>query len=81
MASNNSTIRDDEVAIDPEELIPSDQAASVLRQKPQTLALWRYEKRGPAWLKVGRLVFYRRVDIAKWLATRRCDPAAARERV
>jgi predicted DNA-binding transcriptional regulator AlpA len=54
-------------AVDPDELIENREAAALLRVRPQTLAAWRVEKRGPRWLKVGRRVLYRRTDISAWL--------------
>jgi hypothetical protein len=57
-------------AVEPEELIGSDEAAGMLGLKPNTLTTWRSEKLGPTFLKVGRKVFYRRSDICSWLATR-----------
>ena len=64
-------------AIEPEELISEDEAAGLLRQKPTTLTAWRHEKRGPAWIKVGRGCFYRRADINAWLGEQRHVPGAA----
>lgn len=32
-----------------------------------TLAQWRYLERGPRFVKVGRMVRYRRIDIDEWL--------------
>jgi hypothetical protein len=61
--------------IDPEELITSADAAALLRVKPATLPQWRYLGRGPRYLKVGARAFYRRSDIAAWLAEQMRDPA------
>lgn len=33
-----------------------------------TLANWRAKKKGPAWVKVGREVRYRREAVERWLA-------------
>jgi len=55
-------------AVDPNELIDNAEAAKILRILPQTLCVWRVEKRGPRFLKVGRRVLYRRSDICAWLA-------------
>ena len=63
--------------IDPDELLTSDEAATLLRQKPATLAAWRSEKKGPAWQKIGRGCFYRRVDIAAYIGSQRREPRAA----
>jgi len=63
--------------VDPEELIGNNEAAKLIGVAPETLVQWRYQKRGPCFLKVGRLVWYRRADLAAWLAAQRRDPAAA----
>jgi len=63
--------------IDPSELIPSDETAEILRVKTATLPSWRCQKKGPAYVKVGRAVFYRRSDVAVWLATQRHEPELA----
>lgn len=44
--------------IDPEDLIDDKEAARRLRQKVQTLAAWRCDGKGPAYIKIGRRVFY-----------------------
>lgn len=64
-------------SINPDELIPAEDAAALIHVKPATLTAWRNQKRGPAYLKVGRLVFYRPTDIGEWLAAQRHCPAAA----
>jgi len=51
-------------AVEPEELIPEAKAAKSLHVAVATLRDWRVDGRGPAFLKVGRRVFYRRVDIS-----------------
>lgn len=65
------------MTIDPSELIPNEEAAELLRQQPATLTAWRNQRRGPCYLKIGRRVFYRRADIAEWLAGQRRQPEAA----
>lgn len=35
-----------------------------------TLANWRYQHRGPAFVRVGRHVRYRAEDVGRWLASR-----------
>lgn len=40
----------------------------------RTLDQWRYIGKGPAWLKIGRHVRYRRADVEQWLDTRVGDP-------
>jgi predicted DNA-binding transcriptional regulator AlpA len=64
--------------VEPEELISCDKAAKMLGGVAvQTLANWRSCKCGPAYVKVGRLVYYRRSDICTWLASQVRDPRAA----
>jgi hypothetical protein len=55
-------------SIDPDELIAATSAAKLLHVQPATLTCWRYEKRGPRFVKIGRFVFYRRADLSEWLA-------------
>ena len=40
----------------------------------QTLSNWRFERRGPAYCKVGRRVVYRIEDLDSYLRSRRVDP-------
>jgi hypothetical protein len=63
-------------AVDPEELIEAVEAARLLHQKPQTLATWRCDNKGPEYLKVGRAILYRREAICAWLARQVVEPAA-----
>jgi predicted DNA-binding transcriptional regulator AlpA len=66
------------MTIDPDELIHSADAASLLHVKDTTLTAWRNQHRGPAYLKIGRSVYYRRCDLSEWLASqRRCPVAVA----
>ncbi len=65
-------------SVDPEELIENNEAAKLIGVAPETLVQWRYQKRGPCFLKVGRLSeSARRADLSAWLAAQRRDPAAA----
>ena len=64
-------------SIDPEELVSCDKVAKMLGVATQTLANWRSEGSGPRYLKVGRLVYYRRCNISAWLAAQERDPKAA----
>ena len=50
-------------------------AASYLGLKSrQTLANWRYLRKGPAYCLVGRRIIYRREDLDSYLQSRRIDP-------
>jgi predicted DNA-binding transcriptional regulator AlpA len=64
-------------SVQPEELLPNHEAARLLGVKPSATVMWRHQSCGPAYVKVGRLVYYRRADIARWLAAQVCDPEAA----
>ncbi len=48
-------------------LLTEDELASVLGVMPLTLAKWRRDGRGPAFLRPGKTVFYRRQDVDLWL--------------
>lgn len=54
--------------IDPHEFYPP--SAPELRPlgKEQTLAAWRSQGRGPAYIKMGKKVMYRGVDILDWIS-------------
>jgi excisionase family DNA binding protein len=43
------------------------EAARILGVKRQTLSVWRLNGRGPRFVRVGRLIRYRRGTIEKWL--------------
>lgn len=43
------------------------QAADRLQTSPKTLESWRKRGFGPAYVKVGRLVRYRKIDLDGWL--------------
>jgi hypothetical protein len=60
-----------------EPLLPEDEAARELKVKPQTLGAWRHRGQGPAFIKVGKLVFYRASDIRAYVASRVVRPTEA----
>jgi hypothetical protein len=57
-----------------EPLLPQDEAAQILKVKKQTPAAWRNRRQGPAYVKVGRRVFYRPSDLREWLESRVVRP-------
>lgn len=59
---------------DIEELIAEADLAAQLHQQITTLAAWRVGGRGPAYVKIGRKVFYRPNDVSTWLAGQRREP-------
>jgi len=55
------------------------QAASYLNISRDTLRVWRQRRhraRGPAFVRLGRIVRYLRGDLDAWLASNRVDPNA-----
>jgi len=46
-----------------------DPAAALLLLSVRTLQRWRVEGRGPRFLKLGKIVVYRRDDLEAWLAS------------
>jgi hypothetical protein len=47
-------------------LSPADLSA-LIGVDERTLAVWRAQRRGPDFVKLGRNVFYRRADIVAWV--------------
>lgn len=66
------------VSISTSELMGERQAAQFLENKipVRTLQHWRRVRTGPAWLKIGRHVLYKKSDLESFLAESRVDPAA-----
>ena len=61
----------------PDRLYLTDDLELLAIWKASTLANWRYERRGPAYMKVGKRVYYRGADLNDFLLKHRVDPAAA----
>ncbi|MCL7999432.1 helix-turn-helix domain-containing protein [Brucella sp. 21LCYQ03] len=59
-----------------DDLADEAEAATILRQAPRTLTVWRCQGRGPIFLKLGRKVFYRRSDLRRWVAAQTIKPEA-----
>jgi excisionase family DNA binding protein len=57
-------------------LLTANELASELGVGTQTLAQWRWQGVGPAFIKVGRLVRYRRTEVDAWLAANEVQPVA-----
>ena len=62
---------------DPDELYPTDHPQLLKIAPSSTLAQWRHEKRGPAYVKYGKRILYRGVDLNDFLEANRIEPAAA----
>lgn len=44
--------------------------ATALEVEPETLAVWRSQKKGPAHAKLGKQIFYRLADVKAWVERR-----------
>lgn len=57
-------------------LLNEEDMANALGLTTNTLRMWRCEGKGPAFVKVGKSVFYRLVDVAEWLSQSVRQPSA-----
>lgn len=58
------------IATEPRPLLTPREAADFLRLKVDTLRIWRRDRRGPSWTKVGGRVLYRQEDLQQYLQDR-----------
>jgi hypothetical protein len=59
------------------DMLPEGAAAAYLGEVPEgTMRQWRYLGKGPAYVKIGRHVRYRRADLDAFIAAQRVDPGA-----
>ena len=63
---NDDDLQQVKITILPDGRMGTLSAALYLGLSHRTLATWRYEKKGPAWIKRGR-VFYFKLDLDSWL--------------
>ena len=56
-------------------LLDQKQAAQILRCTPSALARWRKERRGPAFVRLSRLIRYRQEDLFEWIRASRIAPS------
>ena len=76
--SKSSPARKNSIAIASHVLFDEPAAAEYLDLQPGTLSVWRCTKRyGVPYLKIGRLVRYRKLDLDAWLASRAVNAKAA----
>jgi len=54
------------------------EAARILGTTKKTLQCWRFERRGPKYLKIGRSVRYRLEDLEEFLHERLIEPVGGR---
>ena len=64
---------------DYEKLYLAGDPALLLFGRPSTLAHWRSEGRGPAYIKLGSRVAYRGSDLNEWLAAQTVRPTNGRQ--
>jgi len=60
----------------PTELLNERDAADLLGLRPPTLRAWRFQRRGPAFVRLGRAVRYRRTDLLAYLDNATVTPGA-----
>jgi predicted DNA-binding transcriptional regulator AlpA len=60
-----------------DQLLTTPELADLLRKSPAMLKLWRHQKRGPAYIKVGRDVRYSQKTVDRWLAAQTRETEAA----
>jgi hypothetical protein len=60
-----------------DELLPDSVAAAILGVTKGTLASWRSQGRGAAYVKIGRRVRYFRTDLTAFVVSRRRDVGEA----
>jgi hypothetical protein len=63
--------------IAPDELIPEAEAAALLHVATNTMRDWRVDEKGPAFVRLGKRIFYRREDISTWIGAQRREPRRA----
>jgi len=63
------------------DLLTADEAAALLRRKPNTLQGWREEGIGPAYVQQGCMPpLYRRDDLVAWIQAHRVEPSRSSPR-
>ena len=55
-------------------LLLPEQAADIIGVATATLASWRHQKRGPTYLRFGRVVRYRETAIEEWILSQEVHP-------
>lgn len=49
-------------------------ASALLGCSPGALVRFRVERRGPPYIKIGKLIRYRRRDLLRWISSQRVSP-------
>lgn len=63
---------------DADALLNEIQAASLLNLSSRTLQAWRLTGTGPAFVRAGRAIRYRRQDLVAWIDANICQPVPSR---
>jgi excisionase family DNA binding protein len=58
-----------------EDLMTEDELCEVLGLSKPTLQTWRSLRKGPAWIKVGKRVFFDKRQVEAWLQSQARNPA------
>jgi hypothetical protein len=59
----------------PDQLLTADEVAERIKKKTKTLANWRSQGIGPAYIKVEGGILYRARDVEKWLTSKVVHPS------
>jgi hypothetical protein len=73
-------------AFEPDCLLTEGQAALLLNLSIRTLQAWRCRHSGPAYVRAGRTIRYRRCDLVEWISANvvpatNCGTSAERQRM
>lgn len=71
---------DRQASSDPDALLTEIKAAAFLSLSSRTLQAWRSNDAGPAFVRAGRAIRYRRSDLIEWMNTNTCSPRNALQR-
>jgi hypothetical protein len=52
--------------------------AAAVGKTPRTIRIWRQRRTGPAWVRIGNGIFYRRTAVQEWLSANEVRPARRR---
>jgi len=63
------------ISLDPDALLKEEQASDILNHPVRTLQAWRLRNVGPAYVRTGRSIRYRRRDLAAWIDANTVTPA------
>lgn len=66
-------------ALEPDALVTEIDAADFLRLSVRTLQAWRHQRHGPAFVRAGRAIRYRRADLIAWIEANRVSFGSAVE--